>query len=91
MTTLTTIAEGKDKAGAHQHAQDALETALQFYVDRGDDLPRPSKAKRGMQVISCSVQGALNLSLYASFRNLRRSSLLGVSEFPKPMSIGCLI
>ena len=43
---------------------DALETALEFYLEEGNALPAPSRPKRGQEVVSPSVLATLKLSVY---------------------------
>jgi antitoxin HicB len=41
------ITQGEDEAEALARARDALQTALEFYTDKGEKVPVPRKAKRG--------------------------------------------
>jgi antitoxin HicB len=59
---------GGDEAEALLHAVDALETALSFYVDRREALPRPSAAKRGERLVALSALGAAKAALYETMR-----------------------
>jgi antitoxin HicB len=45
------ITQGEGKAEALARARDALQTALEFYTDKGEKVPVPSKAKRGQHVV----------------------------------------
>lgn len=45
------LSAGRTKAEALEMAQDALETAMEFYFEDNRPVPMPSKAKTGQQVI----------------------------------------
>lgn len=60
------ITQGEDEAEALARAQDALETALEFYVDDGAALPAASKAKRGQPVVRPSALACMKLAVYAA-------------------------
>ena len=45
------ITQGEDEVAALARARDALQTALEFYTDKGEKVPVPSKAKRGRHVV----------------------------------------
>jgi antitoxin HicB len=62
------ITEGDDEAEALLNAVDALESALQFYVDARKALPRPSAAKRGERLVALSALGAAKAALYETMR-----------------------
>ena len=49
------ITQGDTKAEALVAAKDALETALDFYFEDKRAVPRPSKPKRGQNVIDLSA------------------------------------
>lgn len=59
---------GDTEEEAFAHARDALETALEFYIERDSDLPRPS-ALEGRPAVTPSPLGALRLQLYQSMRD----------------------
>lgn len=71
------ITQGEGEPQALARAQDALETALQFYVSAGEALPVPSKAKRGQRVVEPSAIGAMKLAVYAAMieGKVRKSAL----------------
>jgi antitoxin HicB len=50
------ITQGEDEAEAVLRAADALETALEFYVDAGRNLSRPSRTRRGQAMIGPRAQ-----------------------------------
>lgn len=56
--------QGEDREEALARAVDALETALEFYLEEGNALPIPSRPKRGQEVVSPSVLATLKLSIY---------------------------
>jgi|ERR1700691_2890837 antitoxin HicB len=49
------ITQGETAEEALQMAQDALETALDFYFDDHRPVPAPSKPKRGQRLVSLPV------------------------------------
>jgi len=56
---------------------DALETALSFYTDEGQDLPRASKPKRGQRTVRPSALAGIKLGIYQTMRDegVRKSEL----------------
>ena len=53
------ITQGEDEQEALLYADDALETALSFYIDARKPLPTASKAKRGQRTVRPSaLEGA---------------------------------
>lgn len=71
------ITQGDDEGEALLNAVDALETALEFYVDDGKDLPKASKHKRSVRVVRPSAQACLALIVYQTLREqgVRKSEL----------------
>lgn len=71
------ITQGDDEGEALLRAVDALETALSFYTDAGEDLPRPGKAKRGQRTVSPTAQAGIALIIYQVMRDegVRKSDL----------------
>lgn len=71
------ITEGDDEDEALLRAVDALETALEMYADDGEDLPQPSKLKRGRKVVRPSALASIKLAVYQSMRDegVRKSEL----------------
>jgi antitoxin HicB len=69
--------QGEDKAEALLRASDALATALEFYTDAGEDLPRPGKPKKGQLTVSPRAQAAIKLSIYQAMReqHVRKADL----------------
>lgn len=67
---------GENEQEALANARDALETALEFYVERDENLPKPSPL-RGRPGLSPSPLGALRMQLYQSMReqNVNKSEL----------------
>ena len=61
-----TVGESEEEALAY--ARDALETALEFYVERDVDLPKASPLQ-GRPGITPTPLGALRLQLYQSMRD----------------------
>ena len=60
------LTQGEDEAEALARAVDALETALEFYVEEGKELPKPSKAKRGQHVVQPPAIASMKLAVYAA-------------------------
>jgi antitoxin HicB len=59
---------GETNEEALAHARDALETALEFYVERDVDLPKASQLQ-GRPGVTPTPLGALRLQLYQSMRD----------------------
>jgi antitoxin HicB len=59
---------GDNEEEALSHARDALETALEFYIERDTDLPKPSPL-HGRPGVTPAPLGALRLQLYQSMRD----------------------
>ena len=75
-TTLVTfpdlpeaITEGKDKAEAFESAVDCLDVALLFRLRDGEEIPAPSKPKRGEALIPASPQVAAKVAFVLAFRD----------------------
>lgn len=78
------ITEGDSAEDAHAQAEDALISALSFYTDEGQPLPRPSPA-RGRPVVLVPPLVAAKLALHdamlaASLSNVELARRLGVDE-----------
>ena len=76
---------GEDFDDAQYQAADCLAEAIAGRIARGDDIPRPSKPKRGERLIGVPLYLAPKLALYLAMRErgLRNTELakrLGVSE-----------
>ena len=76
---------GDDIADASVQAADCLAEAIAGRIARGDEIPRPSKLKRGQYIISVPLNLAPKLALYLAMRELRITNVelakrLGVSE-----------
>jgi antitoxin HicB len=59
---------GDNEEEVLSHARDALETALEFYIERDEDLPKPSPLQ-GRFEVTPSPLGSLRLQLYQSMRD----------------------
>jgi antitoxin HicB len=57
------ISQGEDVEDALLHGADALESALDFYIEDGKAIPMPSKAKRGQKVIELPASYAAKILL----------------------------
>lgn len=76
---------GDDISDALVQAADCLAEAIAGRIARGDEIPRPSKLKRGQYIISVPLNLAPKLALYLAMRELRITNVelakrLGVSE-----------
>jgi antitoxin HicB len=71
------ITQGDDRAEALTNARDALETALEIYVDGNQELPAPRAPKRGQTLVSPAPLAALKFELYQTMREqgVRKSEL----------------
>jgi antitoxin HicB len=61
------ITQGEDLEEALMHAQDALETALSFYISGKKDIPTPSPAD-GSTVVTPSALGCAKIGIYQAMR-----------------------
>jgi antitoxin HicB len=77
---------GGDNLGdTRAQAADCLAEAIAGRITRGDDIPQPSKSKRGQYLIGVPLYLAPKLALYLGMRELRVRNTelarrLGVSE-----------
>ena len=76
---------GDDLPDTFVQAADCLGEAIAGRIVRGDDIPSPSKPKRGQHLISVPLQLAPKLALYLAIRERRMANTelakrLGVSE-----------
>ena len=76
---------GVDLDDTHQQAADCLAEAIAGRISRGDEIPVPSKLRRGQYPISVPLYLAPKLALYlalrdAGMRNTELAKRLGVSE-----------
>lgn len=71
------ITQGEDEADALLRAADALETAMEGYVEDGQALPSASKPKRGQHTVRPSAQGCIKLGIYQAMLDdgVRKSEL----------------
>jgi len=76
---------GEDLDDTFAQAADALAEAIAGRIARGDEIPSPSKPKRGQELISVPLYLAPKLALYLTIRerripNTELAKRLGVSE-----------
>ena len=76
---------GDDLADTFAEATDCLAEAIAGRIARGDEIPPPSKPKRGQRLISVPLYLAPKLALYLAMRergmpNSKLAKRLGVSE-----------
>jgi antitoxin HicB len=71
------ITQGDARADALVNARDALETALELYVDDNQDLPEARAPRRGQAIVSPAPLAALKFELYQAMRDqgVRKSDL----------------
>ena len=79
------ITGGSDRSEALAMAEDALATALAGYVHEQWDIPTPSEAVAGQQLVAVPTIVAAKLALYSAMRAQRitkgeLASRLGISE-----------
>ena len=79
------ISGGDDRAEALAMAEDALATALAAYVHEKRDVPAPSDASAGQQLVAVPPVVAAKLALYSAMRSggitkVELARRLGVSE-----------
>lgn len=74
---------GNDEAQALERAPDALETALAIYLDEGQDLPRPSRPRKGQRFVTPPPMAAAKLAIYRAMRDQ------GVTQVELARRIGC--
>ena len=79
------ITYGAMREEALRHAQEALETALMFYIDGGKPLPKPSTARRGEGEVDVTARAAMKLALYEAYRTagVTKSELARRMSIPK--------
>jgi len=67
---------GDSRDEALEHAIEALEVALSFYIDEGKELPK-SSTKRGRSVVRPSLIAEMKLGIYQSMRvaKIRKTDL----------------
>ena len=79
------ITGGADRSEALAMAEDALATALAGYVNEKWDIPVPSEAVAGRELVPVPTVVAAKLALYAAMREQRITNVelarrLGISE-----------
>ena len=79
------ITGGADRSEALARAEDALAAALAGYVHEKWDVPVPSEAAAGQEVVAVPTVVAAKLALYAAMRaqritNVELARRLGISE-----------
>jgi len=57
------ITQGENAEAALRHAQDALETAMEFYFDDRREVPMPSAPKRGERLVALPVSESFKVLL----------------------------
>ncbi len=62
------VTQGEDLADALEMATDCLDEAIAGCLLRGDDIPRPSRARRGERLVPVSALMASKAALYLAMR-----------------------
>jgi antitoxin HicB len=62
------ITEGSSSGEAFANAEDALAVALLGRMKDGDEVPAPSRPKKGQVLVSLPAQSAAKLAFYQAFR-----------------------
>jgi antitoxin HicB len=62
------LTDGADEAEAFAEAADCLSEALAGRINRGEDIPRPSRLRRGQHWITPDPTMALKAALYSALR-----------------------
>jgi len=80
-----TATDGRSEAEALHEAADALEEAIAGRINRGDDIPHPSRPKPGQAIVPVPAQIAVKAALYlavkeAGIRNTELARRLGADE-----------
>lgn len=57
------ITQGESVEDALKHAQDALESAMEFYFDDRREVPMPSSARRGERLVALPVSESFKILL----------------------------
>lgn len=60
--------DGADRAEARQEAVDLLDSALTFRMKYREDIPAPSKARRGEVLVAPDAAVAMKIALYIAMR-----------------------
>jgi antitoxin HicB len=63
------ITQGEDEVEALARARDALQTALEFYTDKGEKVPSPRKAERGQHVVRPAHLFCMKLAVHGAMRD----------------------
>jgi len=62
------LTQGENREDALARAVDALETALEMYVEEGREIPKPSKARRGQVTVRAPMLAQMKLAVYNAMR-----------------------
>lgn len=60
------LTQGEDREDALARAVDALETALEMYVEEGRRLPKASAARRGQVLVRPPILARMKLAVYSA-------------------------
>ncbi|MGE5568050.1 MAG: type II toxin-antitoxin system HicB family antitoxin [Rhodospirillales bacterium] len=66
--------DGKDERAAMEEAMDALGSDLSIRLSRREEIPAPSRAKRGQRLVPVPLWLAPKLALYLAMRDQRVSN-----------------
>ena len=76
---------GKGREEALEMAEDALTIILSVYVERNEELPKPSPLSAGQELVAVPALSAAKLALYSTMRrkeisNKELAERLGINE-----------
>lgn len=82
---LAATTQGDDEELAIHWAPDALHVALTGYIDAKEDLPKPSRPKKGQRLAYLPPLAAMKLELYQAMRDAKVSRVqlaerMGIDE-----------
>ncbi len=71
------LTQGEDREDALAHAVDALETALEMYVDEGREIPRASAPRKGQVLVRAPMLARMKLAVYQAMieKKVRKTEL----------------
>jgi len=62
------VTSGRDEAEALEMAADALGAAVEYLVERGDDVPEPSRPRAGERLVPLPAESAAKLLVWRAWR-----------------------
>ena len=79
------VTQGEDLADAIDNAEGALQAAIEFRIEEKEEIPSPSKARRGEKLAAVPIATAMKAALYLATSGARGAATkiaraLGVDE-----------